>query len=131
MAKPSDDIKKKAEQRYMILQMISSQIQELQKELESIEGKSSDLSNLRASLGTLSSTKEGAKALSPVGLGIFAESELKSTSHVFVGVGAGVMVKKNCCRGRRDGWQAACTSRFCCASNNRKPEHADRTGAGA
>jgi len=85
---------KEIEQKYVMLQMIDAQMKELEKEIENIEQRAMDISSLKMSLKSFAGAKSNSKSLSPLGLGIYTESEVKSTKDVFVNVGAGVMVKK-------------------------------------
>lgn len=92
MAKQEEQ--KEVEEKYMILQLIAGQLQEMQKQLESLEAKSGEIVGLKNSLAKLSSAKVNSKSYSSLGLGTFVESEIKNTGNVLVNVGAGVLVKK-------------------------------------
>ncbi|HIH14408.1 MAG TPA: prefoldin subunit alpha [Nanoarchaeota archaeon] len=92
MAKQEEQ--KEVEEKYMILQLIAGQLQEMQKQLESLEAKSGEIVGLKNSLSRLSGTKINSKSYSSLGLGTFVESEIKNTGNVLVNVGAGVLVKK-------------------------------------
>lgn len=84
----------KIQQKYIMLQMIDAQIKELEKEISAIEQRAFEISNLKLSLRAMAESKPNSKSFSPLGLGIFTESEIKNTKDVLVNVGAGVMVKK-------------------------------------
>ena len=92
MAKQEEQ--KEVEEKYMILQLIAGQLQEMQKQLESLEAKSGEIVGLKNSLSKLSGTKVNSKSYASLGLGTFVESEIKNTENVLVNVGAGVLVKK-------------------------------------
>lgn len=92
MAKQEEQ--KEVEEKYMILQLIAGQLQEMQKQLESLEAKSGEIVGLKNSLSKLSCAKVNSKSYASLGLGTFVESEIKNTSNVLVNVGAGVLVKK-------------------------------------
>lgn len=81
------------QQKYVALQMMEAQIKDLQEELEKLEHRNQELMSLGQSLGNFAAGKPG-KSLSSVGMGIYAESELKNTKEVLVNVGSGILVKK-------------------------------------
>ena len=82
MAKQEEQ--KEVEEKYMILQLIAGQLQEMQKQLESLEAKSGEIVGLKNSLSRLSGTKINSKSYSSLGLGTFVESEIKNTGNVFL-----------------------------------------------
>ncbi len=89
----SENKQAELQQKYVALQLIEAQIKELQEELERLEQRNQELMRLGHSLGEFSSGKPG-RALASVGMGIYAESELKNAKEVLVNVGSGVLVKK-------------------------------------
>jgi len=89
------DSQEKIQQKYIMLQMIDVQIKELEKEIGAIEQRAFEISNLKASLRAMAESKPNSKSFSPIGLGIFTESEIKNTKEVLVNVGSGVLVKKH------------------------------------
>ncbi len=93
MAEKAENKQAELQQKYMSLQLIEAQIKELQEELEKLEHRNQELMLLGQSLGDFAAGKPS-KALSSVGMGIYAESELKNTKEVLVNVGSGVLVKK-------------------------------------
>jgi len=88
------ELKRQVEERYMMLQLISGQMQEIQKEIAAMEEKASDVAGLKNNLKCLAESKAGSKSFSSLGLGTYVESEIKNTETVLVNVGAGVFVKK-------------------------------------
>ena len=101
-----EDNKSKIEEKYMMLQLIGSQMKELEKEISTIEEKSEDMINMKSQLSNLSELKLNSKSLAPFGLGLYVESEIKNTKQVLVNVGAGVLVKKSVGEARDlIGWQ--------------------------
>ncbi|MBI2041326.1 MAG: prefoldin subunit alpha [DPANN group archaeon] len=93
MAGKTENRQAELQQKYVALQMIEAQMKELQEELEKLEHRNQELVKLGQSLGEFSTGKPG-KSLSSVGMGIYAESELKNTKEVLVNVGSGILVKK-------------------------------------
>ena len=88
------DKEEKVQQKYVMLQLIDAQIKELEKELSTIEQRAFEISNLKLSLKAMAESKPNSKSFSPLGLGIYTESEIRDTKNVLVNVGSGVMVKK-------------------------------------
>ncbi|MFH0869344.1 MAG: prefoldin subunit alpha [archaeon] len=88
------DSNEQAEQKYFMLQMIDAQIKEIEKEISALEQRSADIASLKSSLGAFLETKPHSKSLAGLGLGVYAESEIKNTRDVLVNVGAGVLVRK-------------------------------------
>ena len=92
--KSEAEVKRAVEERYMMLQLISGQMQEIQKEIAAMEEKANDVAGLKNNLKCLAESKAGSKSFSSLGLGTYVESEIKNTETVLVNVGAGVFVKK-------------------------------------
>lgn len=88
------ELKRNVEEKYMMLQLISGQMQEIQKEIGAMEEKANDVASLKNNLKSLAESKAGSKSFSSLGLGTYVESEIKNTENVLVNVGAGVFVKK-------------------------------------
>lgn len=86
--------KEQAEQKYVMLQLIDAQIKELEKEISALEQRAAEITSLKLSLKALAESKPNSKSFSPIGLGIYSESEIKNTKEVLVNVGADVLVKK-------------------------------------
>jgi len=92
--KTEAEVKKAVEEKYMMLQLMASQIRELEKELETLQQRGEEFSGLKASLRKLSGVSVGSKSFSSLGMGTYVESEIKNTGSILVNVGAGVFVKK-------------------------------------
>lgn len=86
---------KKLEEKYIMLQLIDAQIREIEKELSTLETRNAELIKLKDSLNSLGKVKKGAKAYSPIGLGIYTESTISNTKEVLVNVGSNIIVKKD------------------------------------
>ncbi len=86
--------KERAEQHYEALQLINEQIKALENEVKVLERRSLEMLRLKHSLKDVCNAK-GAKTFSSLGLGVYAESELRDTENFLVNVGAGVMLKKS------------------------------------
>lgn len=89
------DKKKSLEEKYIMLQLIDAQIREIEKELSALETRNAELIKLKDSLDSLGNVKKGAKAYSPLGLGIYTESSIANTKEVLVNVGSNIIIKKD------------------------------------
>jgi len=86
--------KKKLQEKYVELQLLSMQIKQFEEQLSIIDQKSAELENLREALHKLHELKPGTKSLVPIGSGVFASGTIENTSEVLLNIGAGVIVKK-------------------------------------
>lgn len=86
---------KELQEKYMMLQLIDAQIQEIEKEVAAIENRNAELVKLKDNLGSLNMAKKGNKNYSPLGLGIYIENELSNAKEVLVNVGSNIFVKKD------------------------------------
>lgn len=83
-----------AQQQMMAQQMMAQQVQQMEQQIASVGQQISELNMLKDNLNELKGLKN-TKMKTPLGAGIFIESELKDVSTVLMGVGSGVIVKKN------------------------------------
>ena len=86
--------KKKLQEKYVELQIISMQIKQFDEQLSIIDQKSAELENLRVALHKLHEIKPGTKSLVPIGAGIFASGTISKTDEVLLNVGSGIIVSK-------------------------------------
>ena len=86
--------KEEVQQEYLKLQVLDGQIQELQKQLETMEEQNFQLLNLKENIGSVKSFKKNSKIHAPISPGIYLESELKNTEEVLVNTGSNIFVKK-------------------------------------
>jgi len=86
--------KKKLQEKYVELQILSMQIKQIEEQLDMLDQKTLELTNLRDSLKNLKKFRADTKALTPMGLGIFVPATVDATKGVLVNVGAGVVIKK-------------------------------------
>ena len=87
--------KQHAEEHYMQLQMIDEQMRMMEDELRSLEQRGEEIQRLKNSMTSLKDAKKGCKAFSSLGLGIYAESELRDTEKFLVNIGSGVVIRKS------------------------------------
>ena len=86
--------KKKLQEKYVELQLLSMQIKQFEEQLSIIDQKSAELENLRVALHKLHDIKPGAKSLVPLGQGVFTSGTIDKTDEVLLNVGAGIIVSK-------------------------------------
>ncbi len=73
--------KEQAQNTYLQLQAIENQLKEIQEQVVHIESKKQEISTMCDGLEELKKSKEGSKTLSPVGLGIYANSKILDTKN--------------------------------------------------
>jgi len=83
------------QQKYMELQMISSQLKQVQQQVEVLSHQIVELSRVNESLEDISKAKKGTDIMAPLGSGIFIKASLKETKEVLLNVGGEIMVNKN------------------------------------
>jgi len=83
------------EKKLLEFQILSSQLEQYQAQLDSMQQQKQNLSNLSASLEEISKLKKGDEFLSPLSSGVLVKTELKEAGNVLMAVGANVIVKKN------------------------------------
>ncbi|MBT3416451.1 prefoldin subunit alpha [Candidatus Woesearchaeota archaeon] len=82
------------QQKMMAQQMMAQQVQQMEQQIASVGQQIFELNTLKDNLKELKEVKN-TKMKTPLGAGIFIESELKDVSTVLMGVGSGVIVKKS------------------------------------
>lgn len=82
------------QQKLMAQQLMLQQVQHMEQQIHAINQQISDLHTLKDNLNELKEIKNK-KIQTPLGSGIFIESELKDASKVLMGVGSGVIVRKD------------------------------------
>ena len=81
-------------QKLMVQQLMMQQLQQIEQQISTIEQQKVDLTTLQENLEELQKLKK-VKIHTPLGAGVFLESEVKETNDVLLGVGSGVIVKKD------------------------------------
>ncbi|MBT6995296.1 prefoldin subunit alpha [Candidatus Woesearchaeota archaeon] len=82
------------QQKLMAQQLMMQQVQQMEQQIAAVGQQISDLHALKDNLKELKELKNR-KIQTPLGSGIFIESELKDASKVLMGVGSGVIVRKD------------------------------------
>ncbi|MBI2507580.1 prefoldin subunit alpha [Candidatus Woesearchaeota archaeon] len=83
------------EKKQLEFQILSSQLDQYQAQLDSLQHQKQNLTNLSASLEEISRLKKGDEFLSPLSSGVLVKTELKEEGKVLMAVGANVIVKKD------------------------------------
>ena len=73
--------------------MLGQQMQQMQQQMLVLDQQIQELGQLNSDLSSLQD-QENAKTFSPLGGGVFVESEIKKSDAVFLNVGANIIVKK-------------------------------------
>lgn len=85
-----EDLQKK----YVELQIIVQQINQLQQQLMNVQNQILELNSLKESLNNLKDIKSNTDSFSPVGFNIFVRTKLQETNELLVNVGSNVFVTK-------------------------------------
>jgi len=88
------DEKKELQQKYMELQLMDNQINQVQKHIQSLNNQLIDLELVDKGLDDFKETKTGTDILVSLSPGIYAKAELKNNEELIVNVGSNVVVKK-------------------------------------
>ncbi len=83
------------EKHYAELQMAATQIQEIEKELITIETKKLELLKINESLENLDYIRTGTNTFANIGSGIYAPAKIDKIKSLLVNVGAGILVNKS------------------------------------
>ncbi|MEK6907496.1 MAG: prefoldin subunit alpha [Nanoarchaeota archaeon] len=87
----SEDFQKK----YLELQIIIQQINQVQQQLNNVQNQILELNNLKESIISLKDIKDDTDSFAPVGFNIFTKTKLKNTDELLVNVGSNVFVTKS------------------------------------
>ncbi len=83
------------QERYMELQMIVSQIKQIQQHIEKMEAQLAELKSVGEALDDLKDVKKGTEILVPVSNGIFVKADIKESDRLIINVGSNVAVEKS------------------------------------
>jgi prefoldin alpha subunit len=86
---------KQMQQKYMELQMLDQQMKNVQKQVEAIEQKASEVEEIQQSLDSLGATKKGTDMWVPIANGIFLKAHLAENSKLGVNVGSNIVASKD------------------------------------
>ncbi len=86
--------KQEETQNYIVQQLMGQQLQQIEQQIATIEAQAEELENIKESLSELQ--KHDKKTIhTPLGAGVFLESELRKPDDVLLNVGSGVIVKRS------------------------------------
>jgi len=85
---------KKVEEKYVQLQMLQQQVEQITEYLERLQTQQKELDNSIEALAELQKTRINTEILAPLANGIFLKAELKDNQNLVVNVGAEVTVEK-------------------------------------
>ena len=88
--KSNEEIQKK----YLELQLLVRQINDLQQQIITIQTQILELRNLKENIEKFKEIKPGSESYVPLGLNIFAKSKLTDNKEFLVAVGSNIMVTK-------------------------------------
>ena len=86
---------KQMQQKYMELQMLDQQMKNVQKQVEAIEQKASEVEETQQSLDALGAAKKGTDMWVPIANGIFLKAQLAENSKLGVNVGSNIVATKD------------------------------------
>jgi prefoldin alpha subunit len=90
----SDKNQQEETQKMIAQQLMGQQLQQIEQQVEVIGSQIQELKNLKENLAELKNYDKRS-IHTPMGAGVFLESELKKPETVLLNVGAGVIVKKD------------------------------------
>lgn len=85
---------KNSEEKYMQLQLLQQQVEQITDYAEKLQGQHKELDTSIEALSELQKTNVNTEILAPIANGIFLKAELKDNQILVVNVGAGVTVEK-------------------------------------
>ncbi|MBN1386187.1 prefoldin subunit alpha [Candidatus Woesearchaeota archaeon] len=91
----ADKIDDNTQSKYMELQMINQQMQQLEHQFGKIEEQRIEIEQVLESLELLKGADVGSEILVPVSSGIFSKASLVDNRNLLINVGAGVVVEKD------------------------------------
>jgi prefoldin alpha subunit len=89
-----EDKQKLAQQKYMELQMMAQQHNQIQKQMQLIQQQIEELNSTKEALDEISKAGIGKEFLVPVSSGVFVKGQIKDTQKIIVNVGSNVAVDK-------------------------------------
>jgi len=83
------------QQKYYEFQVLNENVQKIQQQIALVKKQIEELERVDSALANALSSNKDSKLLCPLGAGIYLKSEMKDTTEIVMGVGAGVCVTKN------------------------------------
>lgn len=91
----SNEADQEIQQKYMELQMLTSQLKQAQQQIEMLTQQVSEMGKVHESLEEISKSEAGTEIMLPLGAGIFVKAKLDSADEVVMNVGSDVAVNKS------------------------------------
>lgn len=86
--------KEEVQKKYLELQVLVNQINQLQQQIISIQNQFVELKNLKANLEKFGELKINSETYFPFGLNIFAKAKITDNQEFLVGVGSNILLPK-------------------------------------
>lgn len=93
--KPTEKDQEFLQERYVELQLMEKQANQLRQRLQMIESEIQEVRSSVAALDDISKVKPGEEVMIPLANGIFARGTVQDTEKLLVGVGASVITEKD------------------------------------
>ncbi len=91
----NEKMKEDVKEKYLELQMLNSQLQQLQQQIRNADMQSAEMDKISFAIEEAKSIKKGQEMLVPLGQGIFIKAKAEDASSVIMSVGADVAVEKS------------------------------------
>ena len=88
----NEKMKEDVKEKYLELQMLNSQLQQLQQQIRNADMQSAEMDKISFAIEEAKSIKKGQEMLVPLGQGIFIKAKAEDASSVIMSVGADVAV---------------------------------------
>jgi len=83
------------QQKYYEFQVLNEHVQKIQQQITLVKKQIEELERVDSALANALSSNKDAKMLCPLGAGIYLKTEIKDSTEVIMGVGAGICVTKS------------------------------------
>ena len=91
----NEKMKEDVKEKYLELQMLNSQLQQLQQQIRNADMQSAEMDKISFAIEEAKSIKKGQEMLVPLGQGIFIKAKAEDANLVIMSVGADVAVEKS------------------------------------
>jgi len=89
-----EEQKQEMQKHYMELQFLDQQIKQGEQNIQLLDSQLLELGKMVENISDMKTVDKKSKLFSPIGNGIYVESEVTNTEHLFVNIGANVIAKK-------------------------------------
>lgn len=88
------DMPKEVKEKYMELQMMQHQAQQVQQQVQALESQAGEMDIVQQALDDFAQSKAGSPAIVTLTPGLFVKAKLEETDKVLLNVGGGAVVQK-------------------------------------